>query len=58
MIPKEISAERMEKCNKCNDRKYFAKEFDIHFDWIDCIFDCENDLEHWKKECEVDNDLH
>ena len=32
----------------CPERKYFAQLVDVHFDWLDCWFDCENDFEHFK----------
>lgn len=49
-IPKEIYAEHWEKCRDCNKRKAIARMTDMHFDWIDCPYDCENDYEHWKGE--------
>lgn len=37
-------------CEKCDLRSYYARTFDMHFDWVDCWFDCPNDYEHWKAE--------
>lgn len=48
MIPKEVSEKHMAICNKCKERRFYAKRFDMHFDWIDCWYDCPNDYEHWK----------
>ena len=50
--PKEVSEKHMEVCNECPNRKFAAKSFDMHFDWIDCWYDCPNDYEHWLKEKE------
>lgn len=47
---KEVSEKHMEKCDQCGLRKNAAKRFDMHFDWIDCWYDCPNDYEHWLKE--------
>lgn len=49
-IPDEVRWEHMAKCNVCEKRKYIAKVADMHFDWIDCPYDCENDLEHYALE--------
>ena len=49
-IPASIRKARNEKCQKCGYRKSYAKAFDMHFDWIDCPYDCENDYEHLEKE--------
>lgn len=27
-------------CEKCEIRKFYAKVFDIHFDHIDCFYEC------------------
>ena len=51
MIPKEVSEKHMAICNKCKERRFYAKRFDMHFDWIDCWYDCPNDYEHWKGRC-------
>lgn len=45
-IPKAERDKRNEKCNKCETRKWYAKRLDFHFDWLDCPYDCTNDLEH------------
>jgi hypothetical protein len=52
-IPEEVRKKHMAVCNKCKDRLYFAKRFDMHFDWIDCWYDCENDYEHYLEEKEA-----
>lgn len=52
-IPPEMRKERMEKCRVCPTRKGFAKVFDMHFDYVDCPYDCENDIEHLQKELGV-----
>lgn len=49
-IPASMRKARNEKCHKCAFRKSYAKEFDVHFDWIDCPYNCENDYEHLEKE--------
>lgn len=45
-IPQTERDRRNKVCAKCGERKYIAKKFDMHFDWLDCPYDCENDLEH------------
>lgn len=40
--------EKMSICEKCKTRKWYAKFADAHFDFIDCPYDCENDIEHYK----------
>ena len=40
-IPDEIREQHMAICNKCDKRA---------FDWIDCPYDCENDLDHYISE--------
>lgn len=45
-IPKEEREKRYNKCAKCETRKWYAKRLDYHFDWVDCPYDCPNDLEH------------
>ena len=52
-IPPEMRKERNEKCRKCTTRKFYAKMFDMHFDWVDCPYDCEHDIEHLQKELGV-----
>lgn len=56
-IPKAERDKRNEKCNKCETRKWYAKQLDFHFDWWDCPYDCTNDLEHLicEEEC-MDDD--
>lgn len=49
MIPDEIREEHYKICAKCPERKFYAKRFDMHFDWLDCWYDCPNDYEHWAK---------
>lgn len=49
-IPDEVRIERYKICQECKVRKWMAKKFDFHFDWIDCPYDCLNDYEHWAKE--------
>lgn len=49
-IPKGTKKARNEKCQQCVFRKSYAKAFDVHFDWIDCPYDCKNDYEHLEKE--------
>lgn len=49
-IPKEIRAERNEKCRNCEIRMFYAKRLDMHFDWTDCPYDCPNDMEHLVEE--------
>lgn len=49
-IPDEIREQHMAICNKCDKRAYISKLADMHFDWIDCPYDCENDLDHYISE--------
>ena len=37
-------------CKDCPERKFYARAFDMHFDWFDCWYDCENDYEHHQAE--------
>ena len=50
MIPDDVRKEHAEKCRNCAVRKEIARMADMHFDWIDCPYDCPNDYEHWKAE--------
>ena len=52
MIPDDVRKVHSQKCRDCDKRKYYARAFDIHFDWLDCFYDCENDYEHWKAQQE------
>ena len=45
-IPKEVREQHNAVCTKCDIRKWYARRLDMHFDWVDCPYDCENDLEH------------
>lgn len=51
-IPEEVRKEHNEACKVCPTRKRVARIVDMHFDWIDCPYNCPNDYEHWLKECE------
>lgn len=53
-ISEEVRKAHREKCSKCGTRKWYAKHLDMHFDYIDCPYDCRNDLEHLLKEGEED----
>ena len=53
-IPQEVRDKHNEVCEKCEARKLYAKYIDVHFDWLDCPYDCENDFEHWKGETDED----
>ena len=56
-IPKEMRQKRNERCAKCSTRKWYAKRPDFHFDWVDCPYDCPNDIEHlMRKMDEVQED--
>ena len=44
-LPKEERDKRNTKCSKCETRKWYAR-LDFHFDWVDCPYDCPNDIEH------------
>ena len=46
----EARKQHMEKCNSCPHRKLAATRFDMHFDWLDCWYNCPNDYEHWLAE--------
>ena len=50
MIPKEVREQHDAVCKRCKIRKRIAKIADMHFDWLDCPYDCPNDYEHWKGE--------
>lgn len=49
-IPSEVMEKHMAVCNKCFARKEIARLSDMHFDWLDCPYDCENDYETWIKD--------
>ena len=49
MIPNEVREQHDAVCKRCKIRKLIAKYTDMHFDWLDCPYDCPNDYEHWKK---------
>jgi len=51
-IPDEARKQHNKKCKGCWRREQFAKRLDMHFDWIDCPFDCNNDYEHYINEVE------
>ena len=48
-IPQEVRDKHNEVCEKCKARELYAKYIDMHFDWLDCPYDCENDYEHWER---------
>ena len=48
-IPQEVRDKHNEVCEKCKTRELYAKYTDMHFDWLDCPYDCENDFEHWER---------
>lgn len=48
-VPEEVSRIHCDICKKCQIRKDYARAFDMHFDWIDCPYNCENDYEHYQK---------
>lgn len=48
-IPPEVREEHGKICAKCNIRKRIARMVDMHFDWLDCPYDCENDFEHFSQ---------
>lgn len=47
MIPDYVSKKHMERCNRCKIRAVFARTLDMHFDWLDCPYECDNDYEHY-----------
>ena len=48
-MPEEEREKRNETCRRCRIREGFARR-DWHFDWVDCPYDCRNDLEHYLAE--------
>ena len=50
-MPEEEREKRNEFCRRCRIREGFARR-DWHFDWVDCPYDCRNDLEHYLAEKE------
>ena len=44
MIPNDEREKRNAACRECDMRKTYAKMFDVHFDWRDCPYDCQNNL--------------
>lgn len=48
-IPDKIRREHWAICKKCEIRIGYAIAFDLHFDWLDCPYVCDNDYEHWKE---------
>lgn len=52
MIPDDVRKAHAQKCRDCVERKFYAWTCDVHFDWLDCFYDCENDYEHWKAQQE------
>ena len=49
-VPEELRKSHWNKCKECKIRKWYAKRLDMHFDYLDCPYDCENDWEHLVKE--------
>ena len=47
MIPDDVSKKHMERCNRCKIRAVIARTIDLHFDWLDCPYECDNDYEHY-----------
>lgn len=39
---------KLKKCEECKTRKWYAKFADVGYDFIDCPYDCMNDIEHYK----------
>ena len=56
-VPEEVSRVHCDICKNCPIRKSYARSFDMHFDWIDCPYDCPNDYEHYLKLMEEENAL-
>lgn len=46
-VPYHVHEEHMAVCRRCWMRRYAETGFDMHFDWLDCMYDCENDYRHW-----------
>ena len=46
-IPDEVWKKHVAKCKNCPERIVIARMVDMHFDWLDCPYDCENDIEHY-----------
>ena len=47
MINPKDRLSHTEICLKCEKRKAIAYAFDLHFDWLDCPYDCPNDYDHY-----------
>ena len=47
MIPDDVSKKHIERCNRCKIRAVIARTVDMHFDWLDCPYECDNDYEHY-----------
>lgn len=47
MIDAKVRLEHSNKCLLCDKRIGMARAFDIHFDWLDCPFNCPNDYDHY-----------
>lgn len=47
MIDAKVRLEHSKICQECNKRIGIARAFDLHFDWLDCPFDCPNDYDHY-----------
>lgn len=49
-IPDAEYKQSQKKCEECKTRKWYAKFVDAHYDFINCPYDCKNDIEHYKLE--------
>ena len=47
-IPERDLNEMRHRCQICHVPKQYAKLFDIHIDFMDCPYDCVNDIEHYR----------
>ena len=42
-----IRKKHQDICSSCSIRKMLAKLVDLHVDWMDCPYDCQNDYDHF-----------
>ena len=42
--------QKQKKCEECKTRKWYAKYTNVGCDFINCPYDCKNDIEHYKLE--------
>lgn len=48
-IPESEHEKMIKFCESCKTRKWYAKFVDAHIDFMDCPYDCKNDIDHYRK---------